>query len=153
MTSFIFHSNETFMRIIPSFPAALRPYISPCNLCHSLGAGREKESSENSVEPHKLTRSLSSPFPSKHLGPGMMTVQVGDATEGARHIQPEAAPATTLSTHRQMVRCSNSLSELITPPPEDQLHSGTISHFPDKCVSFPQCFLPTLFWADCRACS
>lgn len=57
--------------------------------------------------------------------------------QAARQIHPEAAPATELSTHRQMAWCSNSLSELITLPPEGQLHSGTVSHFPAKCVFFP----------------
>lgn len=59
-----------------------RPSIGCGNLPHSSGAGHEKERIWNSVEPHDLTRFLSSPFPSKHLGPGMVTVQVGDATVG-----------------------------------------------------------------------
>ena len=121
------------------------------------GAGQEKE---NRLELHRAPRSPQVPlvprFPSKHLWPGVTTVGVGNVTGmglwgqcgGPRQTQPEATPAPELSTHRQMVWCSNSLLELITLLPEGQLHSGTISHFPAKVLFSPSCVLAALFWGE-----
>lgn len=74
-----------------------------------------------------------------------------EMSQGAKHIQPEAATVAEPSPHCQMVWCSNSLLELITRPPEGQLHSGTISHFPAKCVFFPHYFLAALFQVAVRS--
>lgn len=140
LTPFILHSDELSSESPPC------PTICPPTLPPSLGA-----------EPLKLCAATTSQVPLSPPLPASWTwhddSSGGRCHRGARRIQPETASATEPSTHRQMVRCSNSLSELITLPPEGRLHSGAVPHFPAKCVFFPQCFLPAPSWVDRGACS
>lgn len=124
LTPFISNSDELLSESPPL------PSICPPTLPHSFGA-----------EPLKRCGATTSQVPLSPSLPASWTwhddSSGGRCHRGARQIQPETASATEPSTHRQMVRCSNSLSELITLPPEGRLHSGAISHFPAKCVFFP----------------